>query len=55
MAIIVSRPTGTVCQNSALTQQQKDELWAQIVRAFAQSHPEDLRESVQEDSSLATA
>ena len=40
MPIAVSRKTGKITSAPELTQEQKDAVWAAIVKAYAQKHPE---------------
>lgn len=43
-AIVIGRD-GTLVQMPQLTQEQRNALWEQVVRAYAQRHPEIFRES----------
>lgn len=40
MPITVSRKTGEIASAPKITQEQKDAVWAAIVKAYAQKHPE---------------
>lgn len=38
--IVIERATGAVKSAAAITQEQRDLLWAEIVRNYARKHPE---------------
>ncbi|MBP3478119.1 MAG: hypothetical protein J6K03_01385 [Oscillospiraceae bacterium] len=40
MPIVVSRKTGKIISAPEITQEQKDAVWAIIVKLYAQKHPE---------------
>lgn len=40
MPITVSRKTGEISSVPKITQEQQDAVWAAIVKAYAQKHPE---------------
>jgi len=40
MPIVVSRKTGEIISAPKITQEQKEAVWAAIVKAYAQRHPE---------------
>lgn len=47
MPIIISRTTDAPpVVTNPLTEQQREELWANIVRSYLQRHPEEFREMV---------
>lgn len=40
MPIVIGRTTGEVISGAEIPQEQKDAAWADIVKAYAQKHPE---------------
>lgn len=40
MPIVISRKNGEVISGASFSQEQKDVVWAAIVKAYAQKHPE---------------
>lgn len=55
MPIIISRKTGDLLAYTKPTHEQKDAAWEQIIRNYAQAHPDKLRDLKPEAEHLCKA